>query len=358
MDAAAGSMTGRPGQRDRAGAAFHHGGEVRRRGAAAAADGRDAELGDEAMEVLGQLVGGEVVVHHAVDHRGQAGVGDAGDGHPAGGRQMAQGLAHLDRSGGAVEADHVDLHGIEHGQGGGDLGAWQHAPGQLDRHLDLQRHDPVQGHHGPPRPVDGRLGRQQVEHRLDQEEVHAALQQAQRLLLVGVAQVGVGDLAQGRELGARAHAPGHPSGTVRRGELGRHRFGDLGAGAADLTGPVGQAVLGQHDRGRPERPRFDHVAADLVEGAVDLGDQVGAGVDQDLVAALELGPTEVLRAQTQQLQVGAHGAVEDEDALTQRREIRRLVGVEAAEEFGGVSHGQYRILGPTWSSVPAVASRM
>ena len=128
--------------------------------------------------------------------------------------------------------------------------------------------------------------------------------------------------------------------------------------AADLTGPVGQAVLGQHDRGGAERPDLDHVAADLVERAVDLGDQVRAGADQDLVAALELGPAEVLRAQAQQLQVGAHGAVEDEDALPQRREIRRLGGVEAAEEFGGVSHGQYRILGPTWSSVPAVASRM
>ncbi len=213
-------------------------------------------------------------MHGAVDHRREARIGDAGDGDPAGPRQVAQRLAHLDGSGGAVEADDVDLHGVEDGQRGADLGAGQHAAGQLDRHLGLQRHEAVEGDHGAPGAVDGRLDREQVELRLDQEEVDPALQQPERLFLVGVAELGVGDLAQGGELGARAHGAGHPARALGRRELVAHRAGQLGRPARQLSCTVGQPVLGQHDRGRPERVRLDHVAADLVEGAVHLGHEV------------------------------------------------------------------------------------
>ncbi len=201
--------------RHRAGAALDHRGQVVRRGAAAPADGGHAELGDEAVQVIGQALGREVVVHLAVDHRREARIRDAGDGDAAGPRQMAQGLAHLHRSGGAVEADHVDLHGIEHGQGGADFGAGQHAAGQLNGHLRLQRHDPPQRRHGPAGAVDGGFDRQQVELRLDEEEVDAALEQPERLLLVGVAEVGVRDLAERRELGPGPHGAGHPARPLR-----------------------------------------------------------------------------------------------------------------------------------------------
>ncbi len=53
----------------------HDGVEVLRGGAATPADHAYAELGDEPRLVVGQLVGREVVVHLAVDHRRQAGVG-------------------------------------------------------------------------------------------------------------------------------------------------------------------------------------------------------------------------------------------------------------------------------------------
>ena len=160
---------------------------------------------------------------------------------------MAQGLAHLDGASGAVEADHVNLHGAQDGEGGADFGARQHAAGEFDRHLHLKRHDAVERGHGPACPVDGRLGGQQIEDGLDQEEVDAAFEQAECLLLVGVAQVGVGDLSERGELGPGSHAPGHPARSLGRGELGGNGLGDLGTGAADLAGPVGQPVFGQHD---------------------------------------------------------------------------------------------------------------
>ena len=48
--------------------------------------------------------------------------------------------------------------------------------------------------HGPPGPVDGRLGLQQVEDGLDDDEVDAALDEGRGLFLVGIAKVGVPDL--------------------------------------------------------------------------------------------------------------------------------------------------------------------
>ena len=143
-------------RRSGVGAALHHRRQVGRRGPAAATDRGDAELGDEAVQVLGQVRGGQVVVHLAVDHRGEAGVGDAGDRDAAGRREVAQSLAHLDRAGGAIEADDVDLHRVEDSQRSADLGARQHAACQLDRDLGLQRDEAVQGHHGAAGAVDRR----------------------------------------------------------------------------------------------------------------------------------------------------------------------------------------------------------
>ena len=192
-----------------------------------------------------------------------------------------------------------------------------------------------EGDHGAAGTVDGGLGRQEVEDRLDEEKVDSALEEPQGLFLVGVAEVGVGDLTQGGEFGARPHAAGHPAGAFRCGELGGHGLRDLGAGPADLTGAVGQPVFGQHDRGGAERAGLDDVAPDLEERTVYLGDEVGAGTDQDLVATLEVGAAEVLGAQAQHLQVGAHGAVEDQDPLPQRLEIGGCGRVETAQQFRG-----------------------
>ena len=326
-----------------AGAALHHRRQVGRRGATAAADRRDTEFGDEAVQVLGQVLRGQVVVHLAVDHRRETRVGDAGDGDAAGRREMAQGLAHLDGTGGAVEADDVDLHGVEDGEGSADLGARQHAAGQLDRDLGLQRDEPVQRHHGAPGAVDRRLDREQVELRLDQQEVDAAFEQPERLLLVGVPELGERDVPEGGELGARPHGAGDPAGALGRGELVADGAGELGRPPRELARPVAQSVLGQHDRGRAEGVGLDDVAADLEERAVDLGHQVGARLDEPLVAPLELGTAEVVGAEPEQLQIRPHGAVEDDDAARQRLQVRGRGRVEPSEKLRGGGHHPYRI---------------
>ena len=90
---------------------------------------------------------------------------------------------------------------------------------------------------------------------------------------------------------------------------------DARRGERQLVGAVGDAVLGEHDRERAEGVGLDDVDPDVEERAVQRVDDVGLGDDQDLVATLEGGAAEVVGAQMLELEVGAGGAVEDEDAL-------------------------------------------
>ena len=110
-------------------------------------------------------------------------------------RQVAKVLAHLPRPGGAVDADDVGPQCLQRRQRGADLGARQHATGQLHRHLHLERHVAADARHGPPAGDHRCLGRQQVEHRLHDQQVDAAFQQPFGLLLVDVAELGEADLA-------------------------------------------------------------------------------------------------------------------------------------------------------------------
>ena len=90
---------------------------------------------------------------------------------------------------------------------------------------------------------------------------------------------------------------------------------------------------------------------------MQLGDDVGPGLDQDLVAALEVRAAEVVGGPRPELEVRAGGAVEDDDALAQRLQVVAGGGVEAAEQFGagqfgGVSHGHPRIPGLPCPTLP------
>ena len=65
-----------------------------------------------------------------------------------------------------------------------------------------------------------------------------------------------------------------------------------------------------------------------------LGHEVRPGLDEPLVAALELGAAEVVSFQSQELQVRAHGAVEDDDTLVERLQVGGGGRVEPTKEFG------------------------
>ncbi len=122
---------------------------------------------------------------------------------------------------------------------------------------------------------DGGLALEQVLHRLDEQDVDAAGEQALDLRLVRVAEVGERDVAERRQLGAGADRADHEPGTLRRGVL----LGDSARDAApllvQLAGRVGDAVLGEHHAERAEGRGLDRVHAGVEVLAVHPGDEVG-----------------------------------------------------------------------------------
>ncbi len=147
---------------------------------------------------------------------------------------------------------------------------------------------------------------------------------ADGLFVVGVPQVGVAGLAERREFGTRADAAGHPAGLVRGRVVVGRPPGERHGGEVELADPVALAVLGQYRGEGAEGVGLDHVAAHLVERAVDPFDGVGSGHDQEFVAPLQIGTPEVLGGQLLHLEVGPHGAVEHDDALVGGLEVARF----------------------------------
>ena len=147
-------------------------------GAAATADQADAELADEPGERLDQRFRAERV-HRAVRAQlGQAGVRHHRQRHPGVLGQLPQVLAHLGRSGGAVEPDGVDAERLQRGQRGADLRAEQHRAGRFDGDRSEDRHLTAFGGHRPLRADDRRLGLEDVLGGLDDHRVDAAGEQA------------------------------------------------------------------------------------------------------------------------------------------------------------------------------------
>ena len=149
-------------------------GDVLRGGAAAAAHQGQAELPGEPVVGIRELRRGQRVARAVRGEDGQAGVRLAGD-RDAGVRgQVAQVLAHLAGTGGAVKPDHVDAERLQRGQRRADLAAEQHRPGCLDRDLGDDQRVRGQFGYGSPGPDDGRLGLQQVLAGLDDQRVGTA----------------------------------------------------------------------------------------------------------------------------------------------------------------------------------------
>ena len=249
-------------------------------------------------------------------------------------REVAQVLGHLGRTGRAVHADHVGLHRFERGERGADLGADEHAARRLDGHLHHQRQQHAGRAHRRARAVDRGLGLEQVVDGLDEQHVDAARDQPVDLELVAGAQLVVGDLAERRQAGARAHRADHEPGPVRSREARRDLACELGRTPVHLERLVGDPVLLEHERERAEGRGLHRVDTDREELLVHLRDEVGAGEHEHLVAALERLAAEVVGAEIVALHPGAERAVEHEHALGERVEERVL---RAAANRAGVA---------------------
>ncbi len=194
----------------------------------------------------------------------------------------------------------------------------QHGAGRLDgQRRDDERVGRQRGH----RPLgadDRRLRLQQVRAGLDDQRVGAAAEQAGRVLVVGVAELAEGDVAERRQLGARADRADHPAQPpVGGGELVGRLAGQPRARLRELADPLGYAILAEVGEVRAERVGRHAVRAGRQVRPVDVDDDVRPGRVQHLVAAfvaLEVGQGRVAG-----LDHRAHRAVGDDDP---RREGR------------------------------------
>ncbi len=147
-----------------------------------------------------------------------------------------------------------------------------------------------------------RLGVAGVLAGLDDEEVDPALEQPARLLGEARHQLVEGDAAGDADrLVGGAHGADDEARPIGGGELVAASHRELGGAPVELPRPVGQAVLGEHDRRAAEGVGLDEIGAGLEIGAVDIEDDIGPGHDEVLVAALELDAAEVLGSQISRL---------------------------------------------------------
>ena len=185
------------------------------------------------------------------------------------------------------------------------------------------------------------LGVQGVEDGFDQQHVGAAFDQCLGLLVVRRAQLLKVDVARARvvhigadagRLGCGAQGTGHKAGVVGRAELVAGGTGQLGRLEIHLTRQLGHAVVFLRDGGGAKRVGLDQVGTSGQVAFVDVADHIGARQAQQLVVALHIAgkvlepvtcavwpgvalPPVLGLTQLEALDHGAHGAIEDDDAL-------------------------------------------
>ena len=259
-------------------------------------------------------------------------VGDAGDRQGGSFAQDTNGLTHMFRAGGTVEADDVDAHPFKDGQCGGDVGAKQHATRGIEGDLGLQRHIDLCLVEGLMNTRDGGPDFEDILRGFDQQQIHAALDEANSLLSKNFGQlvesdirkvgvVGGGQLARGADR-TRHEARLFCFCSKFICETARKGRGSL----IDLDHTFAQFIFRHGDAVGAEGIGLEHVHTDLEERAMDLFHGFGVRDDEEVIAAVILLTAEFLRREVLVLQAGAHGAVEDENLLFEGIEVA-AVGV-------------------------------
>ncbi len=300
------------------------------RGAAAAADDVDetglGEFGEQPRHVFGALV-------IEAEFVGQAGIGIGADQRVGDAGEIGDMGAHLLGAERAIEPDRK-RRGVAHRDPERLRRlARQHAPRQVGDGA---------GHHDRDRcaarleqlgdRVERRLGVEGVEHRLQQQDVGAALEQALGLLAIGLAQFVEADGAEariahvGRDRGGAVGRADGAGDEARPAVLARRDRGSLlgeaRAGDVELGDEVLGAVVGLGDPGRGERVGGDDVGAGAEIGEMEFAHRIGLRQDQDIVVAAQVArpvgearPAIAGLAELEPLDLGAHGAVEHQDRL-------------------------------------------
>src|SRR5713101_9603348 len=109
------------------------------RGPAASADNADAIILDEVFVILSKFGGREFVNRMSAFVLGKACIRQNRNSFSRIRSQIADGIVHLRRTGGAVHSDNVQVERLKRGERGADLRAKEHRSRFLQRDLNLQR---------------------------------------------------------------------------------------------------------------------------------------------------------------------------------------------------------------------------
>ena len=297
--------------------------DVLRRRTATSPDHADAVLADEARELCRHRHRLQRVVRATVDVDRQAGVGDAGDGQRRVRCDVADRLAHVLGSGGAVEADDIDVQRLEDREHRGGVGAEQHPAGDVERHHGHDRNRTRGFCRGVASGEDRGLCLEDVLLRLDDEQIGTAEDERRGLLAIDGHEVREPEPAHrriarcGQESG-RPHAPRDEARAPILRVLVGNPPGELRGGHVQLGGDISLAPLLQARARGLKGAGLDDVAARIEEAPMDALDDLW-GVDREAVhPAFQRRAAEVIAGERLRLQAGAHGAVENQHTLAQR----------------------------------------
>mmetsp|Transcript_17649 Transcript_17649/g.35512 ORF Transcript_17649/g.35512 Transcript_17649/m.35512 type:complete len:254 (+) Transcript_17649:3428-4189(+) len=182
---------------------------------------------------------------------------------------------------------------------------------------------------------EGRLGVERIEDGLDQNDVSTTINQASNLRLVGSDDLIPRAVAEARILDGRRDrqgAVGRADGAGDEARTGGFRSGDLlgsvnsklACHLVQLVHHVLHTVVGLSDHRTRERVRLANVGTARKVAAVDLPNGIGLREDKQVIVALELlrlrhvgelVTAEVRLGELVLLNSGAHGTIDDHDAL-------------------------------------------
>src|ERR1700730_10210456 len=121
-------------------------------------------------------------------------------------------------------------------------------------------------------------------------------------------------MAEGWQSGPRSEGPEHKAGAAVMGELGDRLTRQFGGAPGQLERAVGNSNLAEGDRRATETVGLQRVAARFEIAPVDLADQIGAAVAQNLGAVLE--PEKIaLDVEIARLNLCPHRAVAQHDPI-------------------------------------------
>jgi hypothetical protein len=287
--------------------------DVVRRRAAAAADDRDPVALDELLQDARQrvgLLGEDRLAVRALER--EPGVRDAVHRDRTELAEEADRVAHVLGPGRAVQPDGVDVERGERGEHRLDVGPEQHlAALREERHARLDRHAPAGQLERLAGAEDRGLDLEDVLRGLDDDQVHAALDEALRLLGEDLDELAEGDPAE-RGVVARRKVPGGADRARHEAVLAGGGAGDLRRPAVDLGRMPFEAPLLELQPAGLEGVRLEDLGPGVEHRLVHTADHVRAVEDERLVT-LAGESAVVLGRQVELLERGAHAAIEDHD---------------------------------------------